>query len=101
MSGNNITERVVLDGEDVVAFGVVKEFAEAVLVLDQETNKRKKLAALEGLLLRAIQTCKELKLKDLHIFAQKEDFAQLLIKQYGFQRITSIPLVKDLRNGQE
>lgn len=98
VKSSNIGDAVVIQNDDIAGFGIIKEFAEVVLVLNKDLSKRDQIQVLKKLYDRAVHHCKDLKLKELHAFVKDEQFAQLLIKHFGFRKIEGIPLILDLRN---
>lgn len=95
---NVISDRLVFDSkENTRAFGMLKNMAEAVIVLDKTASKRTQVESLKLLFQQAIKTCKELKIADLHAFTTDERYANILISKFGFERVKGIPLILDLR----
>jgi N-acetylglutamate synthase-like GNAT family acetyltransferase len=86
-----------LDHDQIVSYGALKQFIEAVVTIDQTRSKKEKLIAIKQMLDAAIDKCNEHDIPDLHMFTEDEKFAQLLINKFGFEKINGIALVKDLR----
>lgn len=91
-----LDDAVVLKDGRVIAYGMVKLFAEAVLVLDHDAGRIEKAKALKDLMGLAVQVTKNKGIPELYTFADDEKFSNLLIEQFNFERITSNPLVKVL-----
>ena len=91
-----IDDAVVLKDGKVIAYGAVQLFAEAVLVMDQEVPKLDKARALKDLMHLAFITTNRQRIQQLHIYTKDDKFSNLLIEQFGFEKIVSNPLVKDL-----
>ncbi len=93
-----LAERIVKKEEKLLGYGIVKRFAEAVLVLDKDKTQREKVGTLISLLKAAIRECQIARIDDLHVFSTDPQFSKLLINQFGFQRVKGDALVFDLRN---
>lgn len=92
----NAAHGVAVDEKNrVVGYGIVKLMAEAILVLDLERSKKRRLSALEVLLKSAMMDCAEQQIPQLHVFVQDEQFAELLQNHFGFKRCVGIPLYLD------
>ena len=80
-----LTQRVVTDDDDVIiAYGMVKLFAEAIMVLDLGASQRDKVEALRLLMGTAIADAKSAKLAQLHGFVKDKSFIEVLKKHYNF-----------------
>lgn len=90
-----LSDRVFIDGGRLTAYGSIKLFAEAVLVLSDKEESRTKIKALRTLMSAAELETRNAKISQLHTFAH-EPFASILEKHFGFERIKQIGLVKDL-----
>lgn len=94
---NAVTFAVVEDDDGIViAFGIVKVFAEAIMILDQDESDRIKSDAMKLLLSKAENDCKSNGIKQLHTFCKDESFADLLIKHFDFKKIKTVGLSKEL-----
>lgn len=91
-----ISDRVVRKDDRIIAYGAVKRFAEANLVLDSEATKEDKLNALYNLLEQAYLETKKAGLSQLHVFTKDRKFANLLRKRHNFKRINCIALVREI-----
>lgn len=84
---NMIAEAVVEDVDgNVVAYGQVKLFAEAMIILDKDASRREKVLALELLLAHAFAGANQARLNQMYAFIKDPDFALLLEKHFGFER---------------
>jgi hypothetical protein len=97
---NEITSAVIVKDRKVIAFGVVKSFAEAIAILDLRESKVDRLQSMEMLMLEAVRGCVESGIEQLHVFVQDESLAKLLEKHYEFKPVKGIALVKELSNGE-
>ena len=95
---NTVTHAVVQNEDKIIAFGMVKLFAEAVLVLDHSESRRNKVNAIKLLMLEAFRGCDQHKLSQLHCFIKDEQFARLMMKHYSFNKVLGEALVMDLRS---
>lgn len=91
-----IDDAVVLKDGKVIAYGAVQLFAEAVLVMDQDAPRLDKARALKDLMHLAFLATNKQHIQQLHIYTKDDKFSNLLIEQFGFEKIVSNPLVKDL-----
>lgn len=82
-----LVEWVAEENGKVVAYGQVKLFAEAMIILDKDAAQRPKIEALKGLLLEAFRGTQAAGLEDLYCFIQEPSFATLLIKHFGFEAV--------------
>lgn len=89
---NCIIDRLVPD----VAYGIVKNFAEAVILVDPGAPKISRAKALRELMKIAIFGTKRAGIAQIHCFCKEESVAKLLEKQFGFVRTKDIVLVKNL-----
>jgi hypothetical protein len=79
---------------NVVAFGVLRTDAEAILYC--KGTVREKSKSLIKLMAKAIEDAKALGHNDIYLFAWDEKFADILVKHFGFRRAKGIPLILDL-----
>ena len=75
------------DGERVIGYGQVKLFAEAILFLDPTARKRHRAAALRLLMEEAYRGADKAHLEDIYCFIKSPDFALLIEKRFGFERV--------------
>jgi hypothetical protein len=80
-----LVEWVAEEDGKVVAYGQVKLFAEAIIILDKSASQRAKVTALKGLLFEAFRGADLAGLEDLHCFVLDPSFATILIKHFGFE----------------
>lgn len=92
-----VTDGVVVDdNQDVVAYGIVIPFAEAVFIPDLSRTKKERTEALRLLMRQAIYGTEKVGLKQLHCFIKNEEFAEIMIKHYGFEPCIGQALVLNL-----
>lgn len=86
---NCIVDAVVDDRESgrIIGYGQVKLFAEAMLFLDPTTPKRARVKALKLLMAEAFRGAGRYGIEDMYAFIKDPDFALLIEKRYGFQRV--------------
>lgn len=97
-------EDVLIEADDgLIAYGVLKLFVEAVMVLTKDASKRVRASALERLMGVAIGACVHRKIEELHTFVdhrimrEHPEFASILQRHFGFRPVDGVALVKDLR----
>lgn len=94
---NSVANRVVINGNgEIVAYGVLKLFAEAVLILDQTVNKKSKVEVLRELMRLAIESAKDRGLEQLYTISNGESFTKILCKKYNFRSCPGDLLMLDL-----
>jgi len=86
----------VEDDDEVVAYGMVKLFAEAIMVLDLDRPLRNKADAFKLLIEAAIAKSRDLHMEQLVGFVENRDFANILRKHYGFVNCSGEALVLNL-----
>jgi len=80
---------VAVDEKDeIIGFGMVKLWPEAIMVLDLDRSLREKSDAMHELMVVAINTVVDSPYDSLHAFVQDNGFSQLLKKHYGFKTCT-------------
>lgn len=100
---NTITDGVVLKDEIPVGYGMARLFCEALIVLDQNLSNFDKARCISALYQSCIETCKDAGMTEMNVFVEDLEYANLLIKHFGFRRYAGYALVKNLgeTNGQE
>lgn len=91
-----LTQAVIEDRAGIVAFGMVKVFAEAILVLDHMQPKRTQILSLQMLMLEAIRGTRQHEITQLHSFVKDLNFESLMKKHYGFEDCSGKALVMNL-----
>lgn len=89
------TAAVVLN-DSLIAFGVNRVHFEALFYLDNTVSKREKVNALKKIMEIGILDAKGSGIEEIHVFAETEQFAEILIKHFGFRRAKGVPLIRDL-----
>lgn len=85
---NAIIDAVVEnDNGEVIAYGQVKMFAEAMFILDKDAPARDKVMALRLLMLEAFRGTDSANLRNLYAFISDPEFADLVAKHFGFERV--------------
>ena len=82
---NILTAPIVYNDDRLVAFGMVKLFAEAIMVMDLDSNKRDRVNAMKILLMEAFKACNAANIEQLHLSVTNPDFAEMLKKHYDFR----------------
>lgn len=92
-----LIDGVVADSdENVVAYGIVIPFAEAVFLPDISRSKEDKVIALRTLMRHAIYGTEKAGIKQLHCFIKDDGFAEVMKKHYGFKPCEGQALVLNL-----
>lgn len=98
ITANNacIIDRMVYDGDKVVAYGVVKKLAEAIILVNTDMPQITRAKAMRELMKYAEFGSKKAGCEQLHCFIQDNRLARTLEKQFGFVQTHDIVLVKNL-----
>lgn len=95
-----IIEAVIEDDwGEIVGFGVVRVFAEAVMILDKDRTTREKVETLDLLMNFAVDGVKAAKIEQLHVFISDGNFGNILKKHYEFKEPKLKVLVKEIVDG--
>lgn len=73
------------DSGQVIAYGQVKLFAEAVMVLDLNQSEFKRASAVRLLMHEAFRGTKDAGINDLYSFSRSPDLVNLIRKHFGFE----------------
>jgi hypothetical protein len=82
-----LVEWVAEEDGRVVAYGQVKLFAEAMIILDKDASQRAKIESLKGLLFEAFRGTNLAGLEDIYCFIRDPGFASILINHFGFELV--------------
>jgi hypothetical protein len=93
---NVIIERLAIESNKVIAYGVVKNMAEAIILVNPNVPKITRAAALAELMQYAEFGASKAGINQLHCFVKDEKLARLLEKKFDFIRTKDIVLVKNL-----
>ena len=93
---NTLGSISVLKDDELIAYGALNVFAEAVLVVRPETTEFARVKAIRSLLNMATDACRQLSIAELHTFTKDERFAKFL-EMYGFKTISEKALSLTLR----
>lgn len=94
----NVLDNAVIerDGE-LVAYGVVKIFAEGVLIVNRaKTRKREKAEIVLKTINRAIDSCKKMGIEKFIVISNDSGYTKVLEKRFGFKEISGKTLFLEL-----
>ena len=91
-----VIDGVIIHNNEVVAYGIVKRQAEAIILVDKNKPKITRARALRELMRIAILGAKADDCKQLHCFVSDVKVAELLKRKFGFVETKDIVLVRDL-----
>lgn len=91
-----IVDRIVYEGTEIVAYGIVKRMAEAILLVNPAISKLTRAKAMRELMIVAEAYSKKSDCQQLHCFVKDDKLAKLLEKQFGFKLTSDLVLCKDL-----
>lgn len=83
-----IIDAVAVEGERVVGYGIVKNFAEAMLFIDKSARPRDKAHAVKQLMAEAFRGAEKAGCKDLYCFIKDPAFVTLIARRYGFKIVS-------------
>lgn len=86
---------VIEKDKEVISFGVVRYILEALLYTDG--SDRDKVESLKQLIRQAKTDAISHNADSLYVFAQDEEFANILEKHFGFRKLTSIPMILEMK----
>jgi len=85
-----------VDGDAVLAYGMVRKFGEAIFITDCNVSSFKRAKALDRLMEVAIMASQKCGLEQLHVFVKDPKLVASLERHYGFVRNPDIVLIRDL-----
>lgn len=95
----NMIINAVMEDEDtheIIAYGVVKVFAEATLIMDRSKDKRTKALALMEAMKTAILYSRDAGVEMLYAISTNESFTQCLKNRYKFKEVPGTLLCLNL-----
>ena len=81
---NQITSAVVENENRIVGFGIVKAFAEAIMMLDLHEMRVNRVRAMDLLMLEAFRGCQEHRIEQVHAVVHTDNLEKILKKHYGY-----------------
>ena len=94
---NCISDHIIRDGKgDMIAYGIIKNFAEATILLDLDRSKRTKIKALTELVELGEIIARNNNISQIHAFVKEPLLATTYVKHFGYRRVNDIPLLKDI-----
>jgi hypothetical protein len=91
---DGIVDRIVYEGEEVVAYGIVKKMAEAIMLTNPNVPLTLRGKAMRELMIEAEMGSKNFGCSQMHCFVKDIKLADSLIKHFGFVPTKDIVLVK-------
>jgi len=100
---NVIINSTIVDSEtqEIIGYGVVKCYAEAVLILDPNIRKRVKCSAVATGVNFAIEMCKRKGIEQLFIFSNTDPYTKVLKNKFGFKQASGVTLFLELGSDEE
>lgn len=93
---NRIWDCIIEQDNKIIAYGIVKPMAEAIILLDLKAPKISRARAGRQFLLDAQIAARKVGCEQLHVFNSDEKLSQMQEEHFGFIRTKSIVLAKDL-----
>lgn len=93
---NYIIDKLVFEGEAVIAYGIVKRMAEAIVLLDPNIPAITRTKALIELMKYAEMAAKRNDCEQLHVFVKDSRLVSMLENKFGFVKTKDIVLCKGL-----
>lgn len=91
-----IVDRIAYHEGNVVAYGIVKKMAEAILLVNPSVSRFLRAKAMRELMIVAETYSAKEDCQQLHCFVKDERLAKSLEHQFGFKLSKDIVLAKDL-----
>jgi len=85
------------DSGKLVGYGVIKLFAEGVLILDKSISKKDKAKSIRIAVTDSIEKARTAGLEYLYVVSSMESYTEVLRNHFGFKECNGALLVKDLR----
>lgn len=95
-----LESRVLMNGKGASAVGLIKQFAEIILVMDLEALKAQRVKNIDSLIRELILIAKNQGMEQIHSFPD-EKFGSYLKKHYNFESIVGEPLVLNVASQGE
>jgi len=96
----NVLDNAIIEKEDgsIAAYGVVKIFAEGVLIMNRDfTRKREKAEVVLKMINRAIESCKTQGIEKFIVISNDDAYTKVLKKHFGFERMSGETLFLELK----
>lgn len=93
---NSTTIRAVYEKGNPIAAGMIKLFTEAIIVTDQKAPVIQRMRAIDMLMIEMLKWCDAHDVEQVNAFV-KPNFANFLMKRYGFEKTKDISLVLNVR----
>ncbi len=84
------------DTGQIIGYGAVKLFAEAIVLLDPDLSHKDKALAIKAAMETAIRYCKDAGLEYLYLISNLDGFTQVLRKRYTAKEVPGSLLMIDL-----
>lgn len=91
-----LVDRIVYDGDTVIAYGIVKKMAEAILLVNPSAPLPSRAKAMRELMIVAEAFSARADCQQLHCFVKDARLVKTLEKQFGFKLTKDMVLSKDL-----
>lgn len=91
-----VVDRIIYDGNEIVAYGIVKRMAEAIMLVNPSVPVVTRAKAMRELMIIAETFSAKTDCQQLHCFVKDERLARLLEKQFGFKITKDMVLSKNL-----
>lgn len=98
---NMIINRVIDNNGEVIGYGALKLFAEAVLILNKDIPKRDKVQAVTEIMTTAILYSRDAGLEMIYAISNSESFTKCLENRFKFKRVPGTLLCLDLTSSFE
>lgn len=93
-----LTNAIIDKDGKVIGFGLVKLWAEAIMILDKKESVRNKVASFNGLMNHAINASKYYKIDKLHAVILDPTFKAIMEKHFKFQERQGVTLVREIED---
>ena len=91
---HTIGNGVILKDTEIIGFGMVKCYPEAIIILDKDSSLRDKVDSLKLLHDNAIRVCRNRRFSEMRCHVIDDSYGQLLTKHFNFQSMNGKLMVK-------
>lgn len=92
--GRIIEALVENDEGRIITYGMVKLWAEAMMIMDSSRPTKERIEGLRLLIQTAIMASRKVGFNEFHLFTGNEAFAKVLVKHFGFQDLPGLHVLR-------
>jgi len=96
---HTIGSGIISNGDVITAFGMVRLYPEAIIIIDKSLDLQTKVNSLELLYEQAVKVCKHNNFSELNAHTIDSKYSNLLTKRLGFKAIKGNLLQVGIKDG--